>query len=140
MADNEKTEAIDSEIKEGEVVEYFEKSADSNSGQKGPKIKRGRYDSLVLYEISEAELNIIERGSPSSTYLNFSIFLLSIAFSFLATLLTFEFNEELNRQYTIFVVITVAGLIIGLFLLILWFNTKNQFDEVLEKIKSRIVE
>jgi len=139
MANTKKTKAIDSEIEEGKVVEHYNKPTDSDSGQKGPKIKRGRYDSLVLYEVSEAELQIIERGSPNSTYLNFAIFLLSIGLSFLATLLTFDFTNQ-SKKYIVFVVITVVGLALGLFLLILWFRTKNQFDEVILKIKGRIIE
>ncbi|MBC2845612.1 hypothetical protein [Winogradskyella flava] len=139
MAENKKIKAIDSEIQEGEIVEHFEKKAESESGIKGPKIRRGRYDSLVLYEVSEAELQIIERGSPNSLYLNFAIFLLSVGISFLATLLTFEFGES-NKKFTVFVVVTVIGLLVGIFLLILWYRSKNQFDDVIKKIKSRVVE
>tara|TARA_R110002049_G_C8949782_1_gene545794 strand:+ start:316 stop:738 length:423 start_codon:yes stop_codon:yes gene_type:complete len=139
MAENKKIKAIDSEVKDGKVVEHFEKTSASESGIKGPKIRRGRYDSLALYEVSEAELQIIERGSPNSIYLNFSIFLLSVGLSFLATLMTFDFGES-NRKYTVFVVVTVVGIIIGIFLLILWYRSKNQFDDVIKKIKKRMVE
>ena len=69
----EEKKPIESEIKEGQIVEQFTKKNNSSSGEIGPKIKRGRYDSLELFEVSESELTIIERGSPSSTYLNFAI-------------------------------------------------------------------
>lgn len=140
MAEREKNKAVDSEIEGGKVVEHFSNQTQPSTGQTGPKIKRGRYDSLVLYEVSEAELDIIERGSPNSTYLNFAIFLLSIGLSFLATLLTFNFGPESSKKFTVFVVITVVGLLGGLVLLIIWYRAKNQFDTVIKKIKERIVE
>ena len=52
------------------------------TGEKAVQIKRGRVDSLSLYEITDNELDILTAGSPSSLYLNFAIFLLSRAFLF----------------------------------------------------------
>ncbi|RLK02159.1 hypothetical protein [Tenacibaculum discolor] len=139
MAENDK-KAIDSEIEKGEVKQHFQKGSESSTESKGPKIKRGRYDSLVLYEVSESELYIIERGSPSSTYLNFAIFSLSIGLSFLASLLTFDLDNQSDKAYIVFVVITVLGILLGLLLLIIWWRSKNQFDDVIKKIKSRTIE
>jgi len=92
---------------------------------------------LTIYEITESELSTIENGSPSSIYLNFAIFLLSIAASFLASLLT---NDYTNKQNTliVFLLITIVGFIIGGFLMILWLRTKNEFDQTINKIKDRM--
>jgi|SRR5690554_1320288 amino acid transporter len=135
----EKKKAIESELKEGQVIEQFTKKNNESSGEIGPKIKRGRYDSLELYEVSESELTIIERGSPSSTYLNFAIFLLSIASSFLTTLLTVDLSSKMTL-FTIFTVICVIGYLIGVFLVILWFQNKNEFKKIIEKIRERMKE
>jgi amino acid transporter len=135
----EKKKAIESELKEGQVIEQFTKKNNESSGEIGPKIKRGRYDSLELYEVSESELTIIERGSPSSTYLNFAIFLLSIASSFLTTLLTVDLSSKMTL-FTIFTVICVIGYLIGVFLVIIWFQNKNEFKKIIEKIRERMKE
>lgn len=135
----EKNKAIESELKEGQIIEQFSKKNQESSGEIGPKIKRGRYDSLELFEVSESELTIIERGSPSSTYLNFAIFLISIASSFLTTLLTVDLSEKMTL-FTIFTVICVIGYLIGIFLIILWYQNKNEFNNVIEKIRGRMKE
>lgn len=131
-----KNQPVESEVKDGKVIEHFS-SNDSNKEGEIVKVKRARYDSLELFDVSENELTIIERGSPSSTYLNFAIFLLSIAISFLTTLLTVDLKEN-QTLFTVFTVICVLGFMVGLFLIIVWYRSKNEFDEVLKKIRDRM--
>src|SRR5690606_9845500 len=131
-----KNQPVESEVKDGKVSEHFS-SNDSNKEGEIVKVKRARYDSLELFDVSENELTIIERGSPSSTYLNFAIFLLSIAISFLTTLLTVDLKEN-QTLFTVFTVICVLGFMVGLFLIIIWYRSKNEFDEVLKKIRDRM--
>ena len=135
----DKIKPTEAEVKAGEVIESIKPQNDSATGQKGPKIRRGNLDSLSIYEVSEGELTTIERGSSNSIFLNFSIFLLSIAVSFLTALLTGDFNEKQTVQ-TIMIVITVCGFIIGGFLLILWLREKDDFDEVIKSIRGRMKE
>ncbi|MEX6625286.1 hypothetical protein [Tenacibaculum salmonis] len=137
MEDNKNiSQATESEIKQGKIVEKTKPNKESLSDE-NVKVKRHKFDSLTIYEVSESELDIIEKGSPSSIYLNFAIFLISVAASFLASLLT---NDYTNKQNTfiVFLVITILGFIIGLFLIILWLRTKNDFDEAIKKIKERV--
>ncbi|ETW92444.1 MAG: hypothetical protein ETSY1_43610 [Candidatus Entotheonella factor] len=101
------------------------------------KILRGRVDSMSLYEITEYELNLLEQGSPASLHLNFSIFLLSIATSFLITLLSTPIASY--RVFTVFVVITAVGFSVGGFLLLLWYKTHRSVKNIIEKIKRRIL-
>lgn len=131
-----KNQPVESEVKDGKVIEHFS-SNDSNKEGEIVKVKRARYDSLELFDVSENELTIIERGSPSSTYLNFAIFLLSIAISFLTTLLTVDLKEN-QTLFIVFTVICVLGFMVGLFLIIIWYRSKNEFDEVLKKIRDRM--
>ncbi|WP_420575101.1 hypothetical protein [Kordia sp.] len=135
----DKNKPVESELKEGQAIEQLPKKHRESSGEIGPKIKRGRYDSLELFEVSESELTIIERGSPSSTYLNFSIFLLSIASSFLTTLLTVDLSTKMTL-FIIFTVICVLGYLVGVFLFIIWYQNRNEFKEIIEKIRSRMKE
>jgi hypothetical protein len=86
-----------------------------------PAIRRGRIARLDIYEVSESELDILERGSPESAYLNFAIFLISAAISFLTSIVTTHIESD--RTYDVFVIVTVVGFVIGFLLLFLWGGT-----------------
>ena len=116
-----------------EVVMTLEQG--EQSGEKAPRILRGRVDSFALYEITDAELNILEAGSPSSLHLNFSVFFLSIAASFFIALLTSTVSD---RAFTIFVVVTVVGFAAGGFLFVLWFRARQSVSAVVRRIRARI--
>ena len=109
---------------------------EQDSGEKVPTIRRGKVDSLTLYEITDHELDVLERGSPNSIYLNFSIFLLSIAISFIVALLTL--TPESNRVYYVLVIVSLISLIIGSFLCVLWYRTRQSSDIIIKKIKDRV--
>lgn len=99
-------------------------------------VVRGRVSSVSLYEITDNELSTLETGSSSSLYLNFSIFLLSVAISMLVTLLTTPIQD--NRVFNVFVIIVSCGFIIGGFLLLLWYRTRHSMSEVVKSIRGRI--
>jgi multidrug transporter EmrE-like cation transporter len=100
------------------------------------RIIRGKVDSLSLYEITDNELETLEKGSPSSTYLNFAIFLLSVGFSFLVSLLTVK--VESMKTYIAFMIFTVIGILAGVILLVLWYRERRSISKVIKKIKGRI--
>lgn len=105
--------------------------------EKPLRVRRGRVDSVDLYEIKDNELDLLEKGSPASLYLNFAVFLLSIAFSALAAISTVTtFRHPLVE--TVFVVIMVVGFILGALLLILWQRERRSVAEVIEGIRRRI--
>ena len=130
---------IESEVKGGQIVEKYSKKQNSSSGEIGPRIRRGRYQALKLFEVSEGELTIIERGSPSSIYLNFAIFLISLGISFLTTLLTVNLENKIFL-FTIFTIICVIGFLIGFFLLILWYRNRNEVKNIITEIRDRLEE
>ena len=101
-----------------------------------PRINRARFDSLNLYEVSEEELNIIERGSPSSIYLNYSVFLLTMAISFLISLLTTKIDSIYT--FSIFVICCIVGFLIGIFFGIMWYRNRSESTDICKKIKSRL--
>ena len=100
------------------------------------RIIRGRVDSMLVYEVTENELFTLEKGNPNAIFLNFSIFLNSIATSFLIALLTTTIPSE--RTFIVFTIITVVGYIIGILLLILWYRGRHSVAELIRTIKSRI--
>lgn len=100
------------------------------------KIVRGKVDSLSVYEITDNELETLERGSPNSILLNFAIFLFTIGVSFLVNLLAVDI--ESIKLYVTFLVLTVIGILGGLILLIIWFRARRSISGVIKKIKGRI--
>jgi len=106
------------------------------SGQTGPRIRHGRVESIDLYEIKDSELDLLEKGSPASIQLNFSIFLLSIAFTSVGCLATATFTNQTVK--TVFVFIGVIGIIMGAYLLILWARTRSSIRGVVKTIRNRI--
>jgi hypothetical protein len=133
-----KLQVTESEIRDGKIVETTSTPTQKgNFSDENFKIKRHKFDSLTLYEITETELEIIEKGSPSSIYLNFAIFLISIASSFLISLLTANYDNKQN-VFIVFLLITIIGFVIGLLLIALWLKTKNDFNQTIKKIKDRV--
>ncbi len=106
------------------------------SGEKPLKVRRGRVDSVDLYEIKENELDLLESGSPGGIYLNFSIFLLSVAFTTIVSLCTSTFKSP--KIEMVFMIISVVGLLAGVLLLLLWWRTHRSVAEVIKRIRSRI--
>ena len=94
-------------------------------------------DSVDLYEIKDSELDLLERGSPASLCLNFSIFLLSLAFSALGTLATATtFKHPLVE--TVLVVVMVIGFLGGAFLILIWRKDRSSVADVCDQIRRRI--
>lgn len=102
------------------------------------RIRHAKVDSLCIYEITEDELISLEQGSPGSTYLNFAIFLLSIAIALLATLFTTKIESD--RTYLTFVVFIVIGFILGIFFFIKWIIAYISTTPTSKKIRGRLKE
>ena len=64
----------------------------------------------MVYEISEDELQNLEKGSPAPVMLSFALFLLGIAITATITLLT---TTTSAKTFTFFTVLTVAGYLLG---------------------------
>lgn len=101
----------------------------------GPRILRGAFDSLSLYEITDYELEALEEGSPSSTFLNFGIAFISIGLSFLTTLLTVKIESV--YVFLVFLVLAIVGLAAALVLFVLWRKTRSRVKDLIKKIKAR---
>ena len=101
------------------------------------EIRRGSYKELTLYDVEENELELLAQGSPDSLYLNFAIFLLSAAVAFLTSLLTAVLSD---RIFTVFVVITCLGFIVGTLLLVIWLRKRRSISALVQKIRDRLPE
>jgi hypothetical protein len=101
-----------------------------------PAIRRGRIDSITIYEITDNELNILEYGSPDSIFLNFSIALISISFSFLISLLTTTIDSI--YIYNIFVDATIICGIGGLTSTVMWHKKRKSTPNLISQIRNRV--
>ena len=104
-------------------------------GEKAPTIRRGRVDSLTIYEITDHELDVLAAGSPSSIYLNFSVALLSVFASSVLALVTATFISTATQTVAILLAI-VCG-IAGLLLLVLWKRSHRSIAGIVKRIQDR---
>ena len=99
-------------------------------------VRRGKVDSLTVYEVTESELQDLERGGPANLFLNFAIFLLSSAVSFLVALFSTEIKS--TRTFCVFVIIAVIGLVSGVILLLIWKKSRETTSVIIQRIKDRV--
>lgn len=99
-------------------------------------IRRGRVESVDLYEIKDSELELFEKGSPADTQLNFAIFLLSVAFASVCTLASATFADKTVE--TTFIVVAVVGVLLGAYFLISWWRMRSSISAVCARIRQRI--
>jgi hypothetical protein len=108
-----------------------------STGEKSLRIRRGRVDSVDLYEIKDSELDLLEKGSPANLYLNFAIFLLSTSFFALASLCTAATFKYVLMQ-TVLIVVLIVGGILGILLLALWYRERKGVEDCIRVIRDRI--
>jgi hypothetical protein len=101
-----------------------------------PAIRRARLDNLTIYEISDGELEIIARGSPDSIYLTISVALLTLAASFLGSLLLTDTKS--NAILFLFIVLVVVGFVVGGILLLLWKRSSGSVAVCVAAIRKRL--
>ena len=106
-----------------------------DSGNSVP-VRRGKVDLIVLYEVTEHELELLKSGSPTGLLLNFAIFAISIAVAFFITLLTTTISSD--RVFIVFVIITAVGMLAGLILFVLWLRLRKSISNTVRTIKDRV--
>jgi len=105
-------------------------------------VKRAKLDSLKIYEITEKELDTLEKGSGDSLFLNFAISLFSIFISFFIVIVTVDFfyddKDDLIIKFIIFVCLTGITFIGSLICFITWYRNKGDFKDTIQEIKNRM--
>lgn len=107
-----------------------------SSSSSMPEIRWARFETLTIYEVSDSELDTLERGSPDSLFLNFAIFLLSSAVSISIALMTTSPNSLLVT--IAFVAFAIIGYLAGAFLLLLWRRSRSARLDCINTIRSRL--
>jgi hypothetical protein len=99
-------------------------------------IRRAPLPELKIFEISESELDRLEKGSSGSIYLNFALFLLGIASTLLVTLATTTIASI--YLFAAFVSICAVTLILGLLLLVLWWGDQSSSAGLIAESRERM--
>ncbi len=107
-----------------------------SNDEKSIPARRGRVDSVNLYEVKEEELELLEKGSPAPLQLNFAIFLFSIAFACITALATSNFKWQIVKS--IFTFVSVIGILQGTYLIISWWRARTPIAKVVATIRDRI--
>jgi hypothetical protein len=102
-----------------------------------PAIRRGLVKELKIYDVTEAELQQLERGSPGSILLDFAIGLLSIGASTLLTLLAVPIAS--SRVFTVYICVALITTISGTVCLVLWRRNHLSVRNIVTEIRSRII-
>ncbi|WP_153065524.1 hypothetical protein [Xanthomonas arboricola] len=105
-------------------------------GEKPLRVRRGRVESVDLYEIKGTELDHFEYGAPGDLQFNFAIFLLSTAFSSVCALATATFDNKTIESAFLFV--AVIGITLGAYLVISWWRSRTPTKALCKKIRDRI--
>ena len=102
-----------------------------------PAIHRVRLDKLTIFEITEAELEALERGSPESLFLNLAVGVISIAISFTIALATTEIQSI--KTFCFFVIVTVVCYLGAITFGFLWWQSRRSLRTVAQEIRRRRV-
>lgn len=105
-------------------------------GDTSVRVRRGRVESVDLYEIKDMELDQFENGTPGDLQLNFAIFLISLAFSAISALATATFANPTVENTFLFV--AIIGVIGGLYFVISWWRSRSTIKGLCQRIRQRI--
>ncbi len=106
-------------------------------GESAPIINRVPLGKLTIFEITEAELQALEHGSPESSHFNLGIAALSVACSFLVALLTTTIDNL--KTFCVFVIVTAVGLLGGVAFSILWWRSRGSVKNVAQERHGSIL-
>jgi len=90
---------------------------------------------LLVYAVSEDELRLLESGGPASLFLNLAIFFASVGASFLVSLLLSDVKSV--RIFIVITILTVATLIAGLVMFVLWRKWSSDAKSTIQRIRDR---
>lgn len=102
----------------------------------GPLVKRGRVESIYLYEVKDTELDSLESGSTGDLYLNIAVFLFGLGFSAFTTIATADFRDK--RMETAFVCLTVVCIVLTPIFGVLWYRSRRSIKRLCALIRRRI--
>lgn len=110
----------------------------TNNNERGSgeaRVVTHKVEQIDIYEVTENELNLLEKGTDSDLYLQFSIALLSVFVSLTVCFFTSTFEND--KVLYGFVCVDAICFIIGMLLLILWNRNRKGKSDIIQGIKNR---
>lgn len=101
-----------------------------------PTIRRVPLGTLQVYEITEDELEALERATPESLYLNLAIFTGSVFLSFVVSLSTTTISGTATLVF--FWVVTVCTFLSAVTFSLLWKQATRSANSVARRIRGRV--
>ena len=111
----------------------------AEQGEKIP-VQRRKLDSVTIYDVTEAELTILEKGTDASVWLNFFIGTTSIAVSFLVSLLTVEWGSNVSLTQIVFICVTVIMFLAAVVCCVFWRVGRGQHVATIKTIRERTIQ
>lgn len=99
------------------------------------KVRYVSMGELLVYAVSEDELRLLESGGPASTFLNLAIFFSSVGASFFVSLLLADVKSV--RVFIVITILTVATLIAGFVMFVLWRKWSGDAKSTIQRIRDR---
>lgn len=100
------------------------------------RVRRGRVDAVVLYEVREDELESLERGGISTIQISLSSSLITLAVAFTIALLTSNFKSEIVKY--LFGIAAFSGFVLGIYFGLVAYLTKSSVKKIGETIRKRL--
>ena len=137
MADQIKQDAIEAENGADRI-----KVIAPHQSEQGEKIsvKRRKIGSVTIYDVTETELTILEKGTDASVWLNFFIATVSIGASFLVSLLTAEWGNILSLTQVVFICLTIIMFMAAVVCFVFWIRGRGQHKKTIKTIKERTIQ
>ena len=111
----------------------------SDQGEK-IDVRRRKIGSVTIYDVTEAELTILEKGTEASIWLNFFIGAISVAISFLVALLTVDWGNSISLTQVVFLCLTIIMFLASIVCFVFWRNAKGQHAATIKTIKERTLQ
>lgn len=102
------------------------------------RVRRGKVDAVVLYEVREDELESLERGGISTIQISLSSSLITLAVAFTIALLTSDFKPELGIVKYLFGIAAFSGFVLGVYFGVVAYLTKSSVKKIGETIRERL--
>lgn len=100
-----------------------------------PQIIIAPIQQLTVYQVSEGELDTIEKGTIDTLFLNLSISLLSL---FIGILFPLVITPMQLYHFIIFTILDSLFALSGIILLLVWYKRKEVSRNVFVRIRSRV--
>ena len=104
------------------------------------KVRRRKIGSVTIYDVTETELTILEKGTDASVWLNFFIATVSIGSSFLVSLLTAKWGDSFSWIQVVFICLTIIMFITATICFVFWRRGRGQHKETIKTIKERTIQ